>query len=144
MALTRRAGATWQGNLASGGGSVSAESGVFSGAAIDWRNRAEGNEGKTSPEELLAASHAACYAMAFSHGLSEAGHEPEQVSVSAEATFDLEGGPHVSGIKLTVNASVPGIEDGEFQTIANGAKDGCPISAALAGNVPIELEATLQ
>jgi osmotically inducible protein OsmC len=142
MPVERTASATWEGDLASGSGSIDAESGLFSGAAVDWRNRAEANEGKTSPEELLAAAHAACFSMALSHALGEAGNAPERLDVTATATF--VGGTGVTGMRLSVKGTVPGIDADGFREAAEGAKDGCPISQALAGNVPIELEASLQ
>jgi osmotically inducible protein OsmC len=141
MPVERTASATWEGDLASGSGSIDAESGLFSGAPVDWRNRAEAKEGKTSPEELLAAAHAACFSMALSHTLGQAGNPPEKLEVTATATF--VGGTGVTGMKLAVNGTVPGIDADAFREAAEGAKDGCPISQALAGNVPIELEASL-
>jgi lipoyl-dependent peroxiredoxin len=145
MAVERRASATWSGSLASGSGTADTDSGVLSAAPIDWRNRAESAEDKTSPEELLAAAHAACYAMALSHALSESGIRPERLDVTAVVTFDqVDGGFAVTSSRLTVNASVPGIDEQAFSEAANGAKDGCPISQALKNNVDISLEASLR
>jgi lipoyl-dependent peroxiredoxin len=145
MAVERRASATWSGDLASGSGTVDADSGVLSGTPVDWRNRAESAEDQTSPEELLAAAHAACYAMALSHALGQAGSAPERLEVTAVVTFDqVEGGFGVTSSRLTVNASVPGIDEQAFSEAANGAKDGCPISQALKNNVDISLEASLR
>ena len=145
MAVERTAEATWSGDLGSGSGSVTAESGVLSGVPVDWRNRAESKEDKTSPEELLAAAHAACFAMALSHGLSQGGNAPERLDVRAVVTFEpVEGGFGVTSSKLTVNGSVPGIDAAAFEEAANAAKDGCPISQALKGNVDLSVDATLQ
>ena len=139
-----KANAVWEGSLAQGGGRVSPGSGAFDEQEVTWASRTERSAGKTSPEELIAAAHASCYAMAFSHGLSEAGHPPDRVEVSAEVTFDTDAGPKITTSELTVNARVPGIDEAQFQEIANGAKDGCPVSGALKGNVEFVLNATLE
>ena len=145
MAAVRTATVTWQGSLAEGGGSVSAgSSGLFMDLPVSWGSRTEQPDGRTSPEELLAAAHASCFAMAFSAELGRAGHEPEELHVEAEVTFDkLEGGWTVTASALTVLGHVHGVSDEEFDRLANVAKDGCPISRALAGNVEISVEATL-
>ena len=144
MAAESTANAVWEGDLAHGGGRVAPSSGAFDEQEVTWASRTSRSAGKTSPEELIAAAHAACYAMAFSHTLAEAGHTPEHVEVSATATFDTEGGPRISRMDLVVRGRVPGIDDSAFQEAANGAKDGCPVSAALKGNVEITLDATLE
>jgi len=146
MAAVRTATVTWQGPLATGEGSVSAgTSGLFMDLPISWASRTEQPDGRTSPEELLAAAHAACYAMAFSGELSRAGHPPEELHVEAEVTFDkLEGGWTVASSALTVLGHVHGLSDEEFDRLAEVAKDGCPISRALAGNVALSVEATLE
>jgi osmotically inducible protein OsmC len=144
MAAESTANAVWEGDLAHGGGRVAPGSGAFPEQEVTWASRTSRSAGKTSPEELIAAAHAACYAMAFSHTLAEAGHAPERVEVSATATFDVEGGPRISTMALVVRGRVPGIEDAAFQEAANGAKDGCPVSGALKGNVEITLDATLE
>lgn len=136
--------AVWEGDLAKGGGRVAPESGAFPEQEVTWASRTSRSAGKTSPEELLAAAHAACYAMALSHTLAEGGHAPERVEVSAAATFDTDAGPKVTTMELTVRARVPGIDEAAFQQAANGAKDGCPISGAIKGNVEIRLDAQLQ
>jgi lipoyl-dependent peroxiredoxin len=112
--------------------------------AASWASRTARSAGKTSPEELIAAAHASCFAMAFSHGLAQAGHTAERVEVSAEVTFDTDEGPKITTSELTVNARVPGIDEAQFQEIAGGAKDGCPVSGALKGNVEFVLNATLE
>ena len=143
-AAISKANAVWQGDLAHGGGRVSPGSGAFEEQEVSWASRTSRSAGKTSPEELIAAAHAACYAMAFSHGLSQAGHQPERVEVSAEVTFDTDAGPKITTSVLTVNARVPGIDEAQFREIAEGAKDGCPVSGALKGNVELVLNATLE
>jgi osmotically inducible protein OsmC len=138
-----KADAVWEGDLAKGGGRVKPESGAFPEQEVTWASRTSRSAGKTSPEELLAAAHAACYAMALSHTLAEAGHAPERVEVSAAATFDTDAGPKVTTMELTVRARVPGIDEAAFEQAASGAKDGCPISGAIKGNVDIKLDAQL-
>jgi lipoyl-dependent peroxiredoxin len=144
MAAVSTANAVWEGDLAHGGGRVAPGSGAFEEQEVSWASRTSRSAGKTSPEELIAAAHAACYAMAFSHTLAEGGHTPERVEVSAECTFDTEGGPKITTMQLTVRGRVPGIEEPAFQEAAAAAKDGCPVSGALKGNVDIRLDATLE
>jgi osmotically inducible protein OsmC len=146
MAAVRTATATWQGPLATGDGSVTAgTSGLFTDLPISWASRTEQPDGRTSPEELLAAAHAACFAMAFSADLGRAGYTPDELHVEAEVTFDkLEGGWTVTKSALTVLGHVPEISAEEFDRVAEGTKDGCPISRALAGNVAMTVDATLE
>lgn len=146
MAAVRTATVTWQGSLTDGSGSVSAgTSGLFTDLPVSWGSRTEGADGRTSPEELLAAAHAACFAMAFSADLGRAGYTPEELHVEAEVTFDkVEGGWTVTASALTVLGHVHGISPEEFDRIAEITRDGCPISRALAGNVEISVEATLE
>src|SRR5437879_11608525 len=141
MAAISRADATWEGDLMSGSGRVKPESGAFGELPITWAARAERQHGKTSPEELIAAAHAACYSMAFSNGLAKAGHHPERLSTTAEVEF--VPGTGITTITLTVRGHIHGIEAGEFQKLADAAKDGCPISQALKGNVELKLKAEL-
>jgi lipoyl-dependent peroxiredoxin len=145
MAAARRAEASWSGDLTSGSGVVSAvSSGVFSDLPVSWAARTESSDGKTSPEELVAAAHAACYSMAFSNMLAKAGTPPARLDVSAEVTFaQVEGGWKVESSELTVRGDVPGISAQDFARIADAAKDGCPISVALKGNVELSVDATL-
>jgi osmotically inducible protein OsmC len=145
MAAVRTATVTWQGSLTDGSGSVSAgTSGLFVDLPVSWGSRTERPDGRTSPEELLAAAHAACFAMAFSADLGRAGYTPEELHVEAEVTFDkLEGGWTVTRSALTVLGHVHGITAEEFDRVAEGTRDGCPISRALAGNVELSVEATL-
>jgi osmotically inducible protein OsmC len=146
MAATRRASVTWDGDLASGTGVASADtSGVFSDLPVSWASRTEAPAGKTSPEELLAAAHASCYAMALSGGLARAGTPPEHLAVSAEITFDKVGDAWtVVSSALTVRGRVPGADDAGFRQAAEAARDGCPISRALIGNVTLSVDASLE
>jgi osmotically inducible protein OsmC len=146
MAQVRQADANWSGDLLSGGGSVTAtSSGIFSDQAITWRARTEASEGKTSPEELLAAAHAACYSMAFSNELSQAGFVPERVDVSVVVSADKTGyGWTVLSSAITVRAKVPGVDEALFLEKANAAKGGCPISRAISDSVEITVKATLE
>jgi lipoyl-dependent peroxiredoxin len=144
MAAESTATAVWEGDLAHGGGRVAPSSGAFEEQEVTWASRTKRSAGKTSPEELLASAHAACYAMAFSNALAEGGHAPERVEVRATATFELEGGPRISTMDLVVRGRVPGIEESAFQEAAAAAKDGCPVSGALKGNVEIRLDAKLE
>ncbi len=146
MTEVRRADATWEGDLLSGSGVVSAStSGAFTELPVSWAARTEASGGKTSPEELVAAAHAACFSMAFSSGLAKAGHRAERLDVSAEVTFDkLEGGWTVTKSALKVRGVVPGIDQAGFTAAAEAARDGCPISRALKGNVELSVEATLE
>ena len=142
---SRKATATWQGDLTSGAGHVSASTtGLFSDLPVSWASRTEEPDGRTSPEELLAAAHAACFSMALSNGLAKAGHAPERLEVSAEVHFEkADAGWGVTRSELTVRGSVPGMDAEEFRAAAEAAKDGCPISRALAGNVKLSVEASL-
>lgn len=146
MAAIRRAEASWSGPLSTGSGTVSAiSSSSFTDLPVTWAARTESSDGMTSPEELVAAAHAACFAMAFSAALVRAGSEPERLDVSAEVTFDkLEAGWRVTTSALTVRGWVPGISKADFDAAAESTRTGCPISQALIGNVEISLEATLE
>jgi lipoyl-dependent peroxiredoxin len=145
MAQTSNAKAHWSGDLTSGGGAVSAvSSGIFADRPTSWRARTEASEGKTNPEELLAAAHASCYSMAVSNELAKAGHTPERVDVEVTVTADkTDAGWTVLSSAITLRARVPGIDDATFQTKANDAKGGCPISRALSDSVDVTLDAVL-
>ena len=145
MTAVRRAEAAWQGDLVSGSGTVSAvSSGAFRDLPVSWAARTESPEGKTSPEELVAAAHAACFEMAFSAALARAGTPPEHLAVSAEVTFDkTDAGWRVVSSALTVVGRVPGIDADAFRAAAEATRDGCPVSVALKGNVALSVEATL-
>ena len=142
MAAISRAEATWEGDLMSGGGHVKPDSGAFGELPITWASRAERQHGKTSPEELIAAAHAACYCMALSNGLAKAGHKPERLNTRAEIEF--VPGTGITTSTITVHGRVPGMSKDEFQKQAEAAKEGCPVSQALMGNVALKLNATLE
>jgi len=146
MSAIRRAESTWSGNLATGSGAVSAiSSGAFSSLPVSWSARTEASDGLTSPEELVAAAHAACFSMALSGALGRAGTPPERLDVAVEVTFDkLDAGWRVVSSALTVRGRVPGMSAADFVAAAEGAKDNCPISQALKGNVALSVEATLE
>jgi osmotically inducible protein OsmC len=146
MSAIRRAEATWSGALTTGSGNVSAiSSGSFTSLPVSWAARTESSDGKTSPEELVAAAHASCFAMALSGALGRAGTPPDRLDVSAEVTFDkLEAGWRVVSSALTVRGVVPGMSREDFVAAAEATRDGCPISVALAGNVALSVEATLE
>ncbi|MGZ6272718.1 MAG: OsmC family peroxiredoxin [Candidatus Limnocylindrales bacterium] len=145
MAVVRRATVNWEGNLASGSGRLyAATSKAFEALPVTWASRTEQADGRTSPEELLAAAHASCYSMAFSSDLTKAGTPPERLEVAAEVTFDkVDGKWTVLASRLTVHGRVPEIDEDRFKAIAVQAKDGCPISRALAGSVELSVQATL-
>ena len=142
MAAISKAEASWQGDLTSGGGTVRPDSGAFTSLPITWASRAERTKGNTSPEELIAAAHAACYCMAFSNGLAKAGHKAERLSTTVEVEF--VPGTGITSSTISVRGRVPGIGAEEFQKLAGEAKAGCPVSKALHGNVELRLNATLE
>jgi lipoyl-dependent peroxiredoxin len=140
MATTRTANAHWEGSLMHGKGNVSLDSSGLGSYDVTWASRAEEPNGRTSPEELIAAAHSACFSMALSHGLAGAGHEPQAIDTRADVRF--QPGEGITGIQLTVRAQVDGINAEEFREAAEAAKAGCPVSQALAGTT-ITLEAEL-
>ena len=140
MATTRTAKAEWQGSLMEGAGRVSLESSGLGTFDVTWASRAEDPNGRTSPEELIAAAHAACYSMALSHALAGAGNPPDRLDTSADVTF--QPGEGITGIHLTVRGAVPGISADAFSEAAEGAKANCPVSKALTGTT-ITLDAAL-
>jgi len=141
MAAVSRADAVWEGDLASGKGRVKVASGTFNDFPVTRASRAERSHETTSPEELLAAAHAACYSMAFSNGLSKAGHKVERLNTTAEVEY--VPGTGITTVTLTTVGHVHGIDPAEFQKEAEAAKDGCPVSKALHGNVTLKLIARL-
>ena len=145
MAETRRANVTWKGDLLSGSGTIDyVSSGVFSRMPVSWAARTTAHNGKTSPEELLAAAHASCFSMAFSARLAKNGTPATRLDVKAEVTFDnASGGWKVTTSKITVVGDVPDIDAATFATIAEDAKENCPISIALKGNVEMSVQASL-
>lgn len=142
MAAESTASVTWQGDLASGRGTFTTGSGALGEHEVTWASRTERTAGKTSPEELIAAAHASCFSMALSSTLAKGGNPPEQLQVSATCTF--VPGEGITTMKLDVTGRVPGIDAAGFQEAAEAAKEGCPVSGALKGNVEITLEARLE
>ncbi|MBI2763581.1 MAG: OsmC family peroxiredoxin [Chloroflexi bacterium] len=145
MAETRHASVTWRGDLVSGVGTIDyVSSGVFSRMPVSWAARTGPHNGKTSPEELLAAAHASCFSMAFSARLAKNGTPAAKLDVRAEVTFDnASGGWKVTTSRITVVGDVPGIDAATFATIAEDAKENCPISIAIKGNVELIVDASL-
>jgi lipoyl-dependent peroxiredoxin len=139
----RNATTVWEGDLAHGSGVLSLKSGAATDLPVTWASRTERSDGKTSPEELIAAAHASCFSMALSHALAESGHAAERLDVSATVTLSLDGGPKVSSSHLTVRGVVPGIDADAFAEAAEDAKDNCPISGALKGNLELSVDAQL-
>lgn len=141
MAAKRTATAVWENDLVHGHGTVKGTSGAFGEMAVSWAARTEAPGGKTSPEELLAAAHAACFSMALSAGLAKAGTPPEELETSATVTF--QPGEGITKIALTVEGHVPGLDAAAFAEAAQGAKENCPVSKALAAVPEITLDARL-
>jgi osmotically inducible protein OsmC len=140
---TSHASAVWEGKFKDGKGSFKAGSGAFS-APYTAATRFEGAKG-TNPEELIAAAHAACFSMALAADLEKAGTPPSRIATSAACTIEIIGGaPRITRIELTTKATVPGVDEAAFRSAAEGAKKGCPVSKALAGNVDISLDAKLE
>ena len=140
MALTSESTTVWTGTLFEGSGHKRLDSSKVAEFDLDWKARAEGEAGVTNPEELLAAAHSACFSMAFSLALAEAGYPPESIQATAAVTF--QPGEGVTGSHLLVSGRVPGISEAEFERLADEAKTNCPISKALGGT-PITIEAEL-
>ncbi|HLR27262.1 MAG TPA: OsmC family peroxiredoxin [Ruania sp.] len=138
--VTTTATSSWSGDLGSGSGKAELSTSGLATFDVNWKARTEPTSGTTNPEELLAAAHSACFSMALSNELDQNGTTPTSVRTSAEVTF--VAGTGITGIHLRTVASVPGIEDGDFQRIAQAAKEGCPVSGALQAT-PITLDATL-
>ena len=142
--MLSRATAEWQGDLMSGQGKTSVASGVFQGAGLSWKARTEGVARMTTPEELLAAAHASCFSMALSHALAQGGHPAKKLETSCVVEFGPKagGGFEVKSSTLEVKGWVPGLDAAGFEKAAEGAKTGCPISAAL--KIPMSVKASLQ
>ncbi|MEU0117690.1 OsmC family protein [Streptomyces bobili] len=141
MATTRSAHTVWEGNLLEGNGVVTFDSsGAIDEQPVTWAARTQEANGKTSPEELIAAAHSSCFSMAFSHALAGAGNPPTKLVTSADVTF--QPGEGITGIHLTVEGSVPGLDNDAFVAAAEEAKVNCPVSQALKA-VPITLSAKL-
>jgi osmotically inducible protein OsmC len=144
MATDRRADVTWNGSLMDGSGTIrSTTSGAFGDLGVSWAARSEDDTGgKTSPEELIAAAHAACFSMALSHALAQAGSAPDELNTSATVTF--QPGEGITKIALAVEGRVPGINEDAFLQAAESAKEDCPVSKALASVPEITLDARLR
>jgi osmotically inducible protein OsmC len=139
----RRANVVWRGDLFKGSGTFDlASSGAAQDLPVTWASRTERHDGKTSPEELITAAHASCYAMALSNVLAQMGNEPEELNISAVCTFDVDQ-VKVTKMVLDVRGRVPGLDAEGFQSAAERGEQGCPISNALRGNVDIQLNASL-
>lgn len=140
MTVTSEATTAWTGSLTEGSGSVTFDTSHLGTFEVNWKARSEGSDSTTTPEELIAAAHASCFSMAFSHELTQNGTPPESIRTTASVTF--KPGTGITGSHLNVSAVVPGLDAADFDRIANAAKAGCPVSQALAG-IEITLEATL-
>jgi lipoyl-dependent peroxiredoxin len=142
----RHATSIWQGDLPSGSGRVSVGSGALPEFPVTWASRTERSDGKTSPEELIAAAHASCFSMALSNGLAKSGHPADQLTVTANVTLDrVDGKTTITGIELSVEGRVSGVSADEFEAAAQEAGKDCPVSRALKGSVPIKVvSATLE
>ena len=146
MAEVRHASVVWNGGLTDGSGMITyVSSGVVSRLPVTWASRTSAHDGKTSPEELLAAAHASCFSMALSSRLAKNGTPATQLDVKAEVTFDnASGGWKVTTSKITVSGDVLGIDAATFERLADDAKENCPISQALKGNVELLVSASLR
>lgn len=142
----RKATAVWTGSLAEGSGQVSAGSGSFSDQAVSWPSRTGDANGQTSPEELIAAAHSSCYAMAFSHVLGSEGHTVERLEVTSAVGFgpNPAGGMKVTHSHLVVKGKVPGLDQETFAALAKQGEANCPVSNALRNNIEITVDATLE
>jgi osmotically inducible protein OsmC len=140
MATTRNATAHWEGSLMEGAGTVNLDSSGLGTFDVTWASRAEDPNGRTSPEELIAAAHASCFNMALSNGLAKAGSPPDALDTSAAVTF--QPGEGITGIVITVRGTVPGMPEEDFVAAAEDAKANCPVSKALTGTT-ITLDAAL-
>ncbi len=144
MAVQRWAAVIWEKDLLSGSGTVTTGSEALGNFPVSWSARTQTPEGKTSPEELLAAAHASCYAMAFSSTLAKRGTPPDELQVKAVCTFDRVGDAwKVTTMDLTVHGRVKGINQAQFEEAAKAGENGCPISNAIRNNVEIKLTAKL-
>jgi osmotically inducible protein OsmC len=145
MSAVRHAEVSWSGDLATGTGTINyVSSGAISRLAVTWGSRTEEHEGRTSPEELIAAAHAACFSMAFSNGLGKNGTPPTKLDTKVTVTFDkTDAGWKIASSAIEVRGDVPGIDQATFADLAEKAKDGCPVSGALKGNVELSVQATL-
>jgi osmotically inducible protein OsmC len=140
----RRAEVTWRGDLTSGEGTFTVGSGALGTQSVSWPARTEKPDGKTSPEELIAAAHASCFSMALSNILAKQDTPPEQLDVTAVCTLDrVEGAARITKMDLNVRGQVPDVDQAAFEKAAKQAKDGCPVSNALMNNVELSVTAEL-
>ncbi len=145
MAITRFAETTWKGDLLTGAGTIDyVSSGAFTRMGVTWASRTEDHNGRTSPEELIAAAHGSCFSMAFSSRLAKNGTPATRLDIRAVVTFDKgDAGWKIARSEITVRGEVPGIDAARFAELAEDAKENCPVSAALKGNVELVVNATL-
>src|SRR5215210_4458275 len=144
MAVERTAKAEWQGDLMSGSGKVSTASGAVRDATVKWSSRAEVADENTSPEELIAAAHATCVSMALAHGLAQGGTTAQRLETEATATFDKVGeGFQMTTMRISIRGQVDGLDEEGFRRAAEQAKENCPVSQALKGNVDVSVDASL-
>jgi osmotically inducible protein OsmC len=141
----REAEVVWEGTLARGTGSLTSGSGALDGLPVTWAARIEAPDGKTSPEELVAAAHASCFAMALALVLRNANTTPDRLVVGARCTLDeVDGAPRITHSALDVRGRVSGLDASGFAQAVDDASRLCPVSNALAGNLEITVEATLE
>jgi lipoyl-dependent peroxiredoxin len=145
MAITRFAETTWKGDLLTGAGTIDyVSSGAFTRMGVTWASRTEDHNGRTSPEELIAAAHGSCFSMAFASRLAKNGTPATKLDIRAVVTFDKgDAGWKIARSEITVRGDVPGIDAGRFAELAEDAKENCPVSAALKGNVELVVNAAL-
>jgi osmotically inducible protein OsmC len=142
---TRTAEVTWDGSLARGTGALASGSGALNELPVTWAARTEAPDGKTSPEELIAAAHATCFTMALALVLGEAGTPPERLATSADCTLaEVDGAPRITDVALHVRARVLSLDQAAFDDAVAKAAALCPVSNALRGNVEVAVEATLE
>jgi osmotically inducible protein OsmC len=145
MAITRFAETTWKGDLLTGAGTIDyVSSGAFTRMGVTWASRTEDHNGRTSPEELIAAAHGSCFSMAFASRLAKNGTPATKLDIRAVVTFDKgDAGWKIARSEITVRGDVPGIDAARFAELAEDAKENCPVSAALKGNVELVVNAAL-
>jgi len=145
MEIKRQAEVSWSGDLTSGSGTINyVTSGAFSRLPVTWASRTDAHNGRTSPEELIAAAHASCFSMAFSARLAKNGTPPTTLDVKVVVTYAKgDAGWKIATSTIKVKGNVPGIDLETFRTIAEDAKDNCPVSVALKGNVDLVVDASL-
>jgi osmotically inducible protein OsmC len=144
MPVERTANAVWEGDLLGGSGTVSTQTGVVNDATVKWSSRAERADENTSPEELIAAAHATCVSMALANGLAQAGTPPQRLETEATATFDKVGeGFRMTTMRISIRGQVKGLDEDGFRQAAETAKENCPVSQALKGNVDVTMDASL-